>query len=194
MRWQNRGRQSRSGALENVVAADEDLAQGADRLAVLELFGICELRDEVTWSALCCTVQRDRSRRVERAHLEVHVVVGRDEVALVLHPPLEADEDGLAREVREERLGVDGLYGVGVLMEEEAVMGGGGGEGEGEGRGRRARSRGQGQLSVTGTAEGCECSPGQTWLSGRGVAEGGGTNSASSSPPPRTSSALSLLT
>lgn len=102
----------------------------------------------MTWSALCCTVQRDRSRRVERAHLEVHVVVGRDEVALVLHPPLEADEDGLAREVREERLGVDGLYGVGVLMEEEAVMGGGGGEGEGEGRGARETSEVKGARSI----------------------------------------------
>ena len=31
-------------ALEDVVAADEDLAERADRLAVLVLLGICELR------------------------------------------------------------------------------------------------------------------------------------------------------
>lgn len=39
-----------------------------------------------------------------RPHLEVHVVVRRDEVALVLEPPLQADEAGLAGQVGEEGL------------------------------------------------------------------------------------------
>lgn len=44
-----------------------------------------------------------------RVYLHVHVVVGRDHVALVGHAPLELDKDLLASEVGEERFRVDGL-------------------------------------------------------------------------------------
>lgn len=78
------------------------------------------------------------------ADLEVHVVVGRDEVALVLHPPLEAHEDGLAGEVREEGLGVDGLVcGSGQVVVRASrrlrEMGGGGEEEASEGGATKGR-------------------------------------------------------
>lgn len=41
--------------------------------------------------------------------LQVHVVVCRDEVALVLHPPLQADVDGFPGQIGEERFRVDDL-------------------------------------------------------------------------------------
>lgn len=44
-----------------------------------------------------------------RTHLEIHVVVCADEKALVLHPPLEADKDELARLRLQEGLRVDWL-------------------------------------------------------------------------------------
>ena len=42
-------------------------------------------------------------------HLKVHVVVCADKEALVLHPPLETNKNGLAGLQLEERLWVDGL-------------------------------------------------------------------------------------
>ncbi len=58
---------------------------------------------------------RGWSRSVGRGgaspHLQVHVSVDGDEVALVLHAPFELDEHGLSGEIIEEGLRVDGLHG-----------------------------------------------------------------------------------
>lgn len=44
-------------------------------------------------------------------HLEIHVVVSADEEALVLHPPLQADDDGLAGLLLQKGFRVHGLEG-----------------------------------------------------------------------------------
>lgn len=71
----------RAPHIEHVVAADEHFAE-MTRLGAAD-------------------------KLVRVGELEVHVRVDRDEVALVLHAPLELDDDGLAREAGEEGLRVE---------------------------------------------------------------------------------------
>lgn len=47
--------------------------------------------------------------QVDNTHLQVHVPVGRDKVALVLETPLETNIDRLAGELLQKRLGIHGL-------------------------------------------------------------------------------------
>ena len=68
------------------------------------------IRDEVAPDQHLAEVPRELSVDVllRGRELQVHVRVGGHQEPLVLHAPLELDDDGFARELVEERLGVDG--------------------------------------------------------------------------------------
>ena len=72
--------------VEDVVAADENLAEEASKLSIDEFLRLVET--------------------------EVHVGIRRGEDALILLAPLQTDSDGLAGQIRQERLGVDDELGL----------------------------------------------------------------------------------